>query len=120
MMLRAKKRFFVLSALFSLEFLSLGLLANGLFSWAAGHVPPLLNAAARINARAVTSDSRVKIDRVFVLEQYGESPAQPAGFITLRGNGEPSRRRAIAALRFAKIVLAPKISRYISKSVLNI
>ena len=119
-MSRAKKTLFVLSALFSLEFLSPGFFTNGSFSWTARHVPPLLNAAAHISARAVKLDSLVKIDCAFVLERYGEPTPQPEGFITARGNAEASRRSAIVAPLFVKIILAPKVSRYISKSVLNI
>jgi len=119
-MLCAKRTLFVLSALFSLEFLSLGFLTNGLFSWAGRHVPSLLNAASHINARAIKFDSTAKIDRTSVLEQCCEPIPHPDGFLATKGNAEASRRSVIVAPLFDKIVLAPKVSRYISKSVLNI
>ena len=119
-MSRAKKTLFVLSALVSLEFLPLAFLTNGLFFWTARHVPPPLNAASHIHARAIKLNSLVKIDLASVLGRYGEPTPQSEGFVTARGNHEASRRSAIVAPLFVKVILAPKVSRYISKSVLNI
>ena len=119
-MSRAKKTLFVLSALFSLEFLSLGFFTNGIFSWTARHVPPLLNAASHTNARAVKLDSPVRTDGRFVFEKYGELTPRSAGFLTAKENAEFRLRSVmVVPLRF-RIILAPKVSRYIAKSVLNI
>ena len=119
-MSRAKKTLFVLSALFSLEFLSLGFFTNGIFSWTVRHVPPLLKAAPYTHDSAVKLDSPAKSDSRFVLERYAELTPDSAGFLTANENAEFSLRNLrVVPLRF-RIILAPKVSRYISKSVLNI
>jgi hypothetical protein len=119
-MSRAKKTLFVLSALFSLEFLSLGFFTNGIFSWTARHVPPMLKAARHSPDSAVKLDSPAKTDSRFVLERYAEQTPRSAGCLTANENTEFSPRNLrVVPLRF-RIILAPKVSRYISKSVLNI
>jgi hypothetical protein len=119
-MSRVKQQLSALSVLFSLEFLSLGFFANGTFSWSTQHVPPLLKAASHAHARAVKLDSPAKPDGRFVFESSGE-PTSPSGvFLTAKENVGISLRSFVVSPLFFRIILAPKVSRYISKSVLNL
>lgn len=119
-MLRAKKTLFVLSALFSLEFLSLGFFTNGIFSWTAWHVPPLLKAAPARPNRAVELNSSAKTDSRFVFEKYVEPTPGFADVLIANANGKFFLKRSRVVPLHFRIILAPKVSRYISKSVLNI
>lgn len=119
-MLRAKKTLFVLSALFSLEFLSLGFFTNGIFSWTARHVPPLLKAASHTHDSAVKVNSPAKTDSRLVFERYAEPTPDAGGFVTAKQSAGAYLRSVIVVPLFVRIILAPKVSRYISKSVLNI
>lgn len=119
-MSRVNKNIAALAILFSFEFLSLGLFTNGIFSWTNQHVPPLLKAASHANASAVKLDSPAKTDRRFGLETYDDLTPRSRGFLTVKENaGFSLRSFLVVPLRF-RITLAPKVSRYISKSVLNI
>jgi len=119
-MSRVKKTLFALAVLFSLEFLSLGFFTDGIFSWTNQHVPPLLEAASHANASAVKLDSLAKTDRRFALERCDDATPRSRGFLTVKENAEFSLRSfMVVPFRF-RIILAPKVSRYISKSVLNI
>jgi hypothetical protein len=119
-MSRVKKKPLALSVLFSLEFLSLGLFTNGTFSWTNQYVPPLLKAASHTDASAVKLDSPAKTDGRFVFESSGE-PTSPSGvFLTAKENIGISLRSFVVSPLFFRNILAPKVSRYISKSVLNI
>jgi uncharacterized membrane protein YedE/YeeE len=116
----AKKTLFVLSVLFGVEFFSLGFSAKGIFSWTARHVAPLLQAAPHTHDSAVKLESPAKSDGHVVFEKYAELTPDSAGFLTGNGNADFSLRNSrVVSLRF-RIILAPKVSRYISKSVLNI
>jgi len=118
-MSRVKKTALALSVLFSLEFLFLGLSTNGT-SWTNQYVPPLLKAAAHTDARAVRLDSPAKTDGRFVLERYSESTPRSGSFLTAKENTEVPLRSFVIARLFFRIILAPKVSRYIFKFVLNI
>jgi len=119
-MSRVKKTALALSVLFSLEFLCLGLFTNGTFSWTNQYVTPLLKAAAHTDARAVRLDSPAKTDGRFVLERYSESTPRSGSFLTAKENTEVPLRSFVIARLFFRIILAPKVSRYIFKSVLSI
>ena len=118
-MSRVKKKLSVLSVLFSLEFLSLGFFTNGTFPWST-HVPPLVKAASHTHARAVKLDSPAKTDGRFALERYSEHTPRSGVFLTTKENAGVSFRRSMVVPLFFRIILAPKVSRYIFKSVLNI
>src|SRR5437867_4139901 len=119
-MSRVKKTALALSVLFSLEFLSLGFFANGTFPWSTQHVLPLLKVASHTDAGAVTLDSPAKTDGRFVLERYSESTPRSGSFLTAKENTEVPLRSFVIARLFFRNILAPKVSRYIFKSVLNI
>ena len=117
-MSRVKKKLSVLSVLLSLEFLSLGVI-NGSFSWSNQHLPPSLNAASYMDGKAAKLDSPPKIEGRFV-ERYGELTPRSGDFLTAQKNAGVSHRSFIVVPLFFRINLAPKVSRYIFKSVLNI
>jgi len=119
-MSRVKKQLSALSVLFSLEFLSLGFFANGTFSWSTQHVLPLLKVASHTDAGAVTLDSPAKPDGRFVFESSGEPTSSSGVFLTAKENVGTSLRSFVVSPLFFRSILAPKVSRYISKSVLNL
>jgi len=107
-------------ALFSLESLSRGFFNDGAFSWTTQHRPPLLKLASHANASAVKLDSPAKTNGRFVLERDGELTPHSGGFLTAIENAGVSLQNFIVVPLFFRITLAPKVSRYIFKSVLNI
>ena len=119
-MSRVKKTALALSVLFSLEFLFLGLFTDRTFSWANQYVSPLLKEFLHTDAGVVTLDSPTKTDGGFVLERYGELTPRSGGFLAAKENVGISFRSFVVSPLFFRITLAPKVSRYISKSVLNL
>ena len=117
-MSRVKKKLVALSALFALEFLSLGFFTNGTFSWATHYVPRLLKATLYAHGRAAKLDSPARADGAFVLESSGEPIPSSGVFLTTKENVGISHRSFVVSPLFFQIILAPKVSRYISKSVL--
>jgi hypothetical protein len=120
LMSRVKKILLASLAFFSLESLSPGFFNDGAFSWTTQHVPPLLKAASRANASAVKLDSPAKTNGRFVLERDGELTPHSGGFLAAIEKAGVSLRNFIVVPLFFRITLAPKVSRYIFKSVLNI
>ena len=116
-MSRVKKTALPLSVLFSLEFLFLGLFANETFSWTNQYVPPLLKAASR-NAGIVKLDSPAKTDGASVLESYGEVTPRSGGFLAANDTAEVFLQSFIVVPLSFRFIPAPKVSRYLSKSVL--
>ena len=120
-MSRMKKILFGVSVLFGVEFLCLAFFTYGNFSWTNQHIPPLLKAAQHVNIDAVKLDSPAKTDGRFVREMSDEpTPLRSAGFINANENAEFPLGSFIPVPHRFRTILAPKVSRYISKSVLNI
>lgn len=117
-MSRMKKRLFALSVLLGVEFLSLGFFTTGTFSRGTHYVPPLLTATSHAHARAAKLDSLARPDSHFVLESSGEPIPSSGVFLTTKENGGISYRSSAVSSFFLKSILAPKVSRYISNSVL--
>src|SRR5919107_216952 len=117
-MSRVKKQFSVLSVLLSLVFLFLGFFINGTFSWSNQHPPPSLKAASHMDGKAVKLASPAKVEGGFV-ERSGELTPRSGDFLTAKKNAGVSHRSFIVVPLFFSINLAPKVSRYILKSVLN-
>ena len=115
-----KKILFAASVLFSAEFLCLPFLTYGIFSSTVQRIPSLLKTASHSNASTVNLDSPSKIDRRFVLEVSGQLTPVADGFLSARANAQYPFRRSIAVPHRFRTTLAPKVSRYIAKSVLNI
>jgi hypothetical protein len=117
-MSRDKKTALALSVLFSLEFLFLGLFPNGTFAWTNQYVPPLLKAASHMDAGVVKLDSPAKTDGASVLESYGEVTPRSGGFLAANETVEVFFQSFIVVPLSFRFILAPKVSRYLSKSVL--
>ena len=115
-MSRLKKKLVALAVVFSVGFLSLGFFANGAFSRAA--LSPLNTSHA--NLSAIKLASLAKTAGCFVFKEYDELTPRSGNFLTAKETAQFSLRRyTVVPFRF-RIILAPKVSRYISKSVLNI
>ena len=115
-MSRVKKKLAALAVLFSLEFLSLSLFTSGTFSWTNQLIP----AAVDTDVSTLELDSPVKTDGGVVLETNGEPTSQSAAFFIVTENSGIFIRNFVFGRLFFRITLAPKVSRYISKSVLNL
>jgi hypothetical protein len=105
-------------ALLSLESLSLSLFTKGVFSQTARPFAPLLNTASHDHAGAGKIDFPATTAAHFDLQIFGELMPRPAGFLTAKENVSP--RSVIVVRHFPTMIFAPKVPRYISKSVLNI
>ena len=119
-MSRTKKILFAASVLFSAEFLCLPFLTYGIFSSTVQRIPSLLPAASHSNANTVKLDSPAKTERRFVLEMSDQVTPRSGGFLSARTNAEFPFRRSMAVPHRFRTTFAPKVSRYIAKSVLNI
>ena len=117
-MLRVKKPLFLGSVLLSLEFLSLGFFINLTFAWSNQHVPPLVTAMPLVDASPVRLASPAKTDGNLVLETDGEITPRSGGFLTTIAPAQVLLRSIVAVPFSFRIILTPKVSRYISKSVL--
>ena len=115
-----KKILLAALVLLSLEFLSLGLFTNGIFSRTAEPIPPLQKAASHGDANAAKLDVPATTAAVFVLETYGELTPRSGGFLTVKETAGVSPRSVIVVPHCFRMIFAPKVSRYIAKSVLNI
>ena len=106
--------------LLSLQFLSHGLFANGAFSRATQAMPPVLKSVTHANAGRAKSAFPAGTAGRSLLDTSGERTPRPAGFLKAKENAGILPRSFIAVGSFLAMTLAPKVSRYISKSVLNI
>jgi hypothetical protein len=115
-----KKLLFVGSFLLSVEFLSLGFFINLTFAWINHHVSPLLTAILPVDASPVRFDSPANTDGRFIAKKDREITPRSGGFLTTT---EPAqvflRNRVIIPYSF-RIIITPKVSRYIAKSVFNL
>jgi len=117
-MSRVKKTLFVGSVLLSLEFLSLGFFIIRTFAWSNRHGPPLGTTTRPVDVSPVRLDSPAKTNGSFVLENDGEITARSEGFLTAIEPAQVFLRSIVAVPFYFRIILTPKVSRYISKSVL--
>jgi hypothetical protein len=114
------KKTVTVSAVLILEFLSLSLFTNRIVSSAKAYVPPLLHTPSHTEARVARLDSPAKTDGGFVFESYGEPTPRSGVFLNAEENREISVRSFLVRPLFFSIILASKVPRYISKSVLNL
>jgi len=117
-MSRVNKILVAWAVLFGLEFISLGLATHGTFSWTNQYIPPLLEAASHTNFWV--AELYAKTNDGFVHEGYGEPTAQSEVFLTAKENLGISVPSFVVSPLFFRIILTPKVPRYISKSVLNL
>jgi hypothetical protein len=114
-----KKILWASLVLLILECLSLGVFINGTFSRTPQPIAPVLRAASHIDSGAAKFESHAKTAVRFVLEMYGELAPRSPAFLTAKEIGAVSLRRFIFVPLF-RVILAPKVSRYVTRSVLNI
>jgi hypothetical protein len=109
-MSRAKNKLVALAVRLSLEFLPLGLLANGSLSWASQHFPRLLRAASHAPASAVKHYAPAKTDSGLVLKDYDEQTRRSGNFLTAKRAAQFSPRSfSLVPFRFKRL-LAPRVS----------
>lgn len=106
--------------LLSLQFLSQTLFANGGSLSVTLPATPLLTAASHIRASAAELSSPAETDGRFILEGLSEPTPRSGAFLAAKEAVRGSPRGFIVRTIFGGLILAPKVSRYLSKSVLNI
>jgi hypothetical protein len=119
-MLRMNKKLSSISIFLALPLLAPGFFTHGTFSRSTHYFRPLLKAASHSDARAAAFDSRANTDSRFDVEEYGEPAPRSDDFLSAKENTQARFRSFILVRSLSRILLAPKVSRYISKSVLNI
>ena len=114
-MSRVNKKIAALAVLFGLEFLFVGLFTNGTVSRTNQYIPPppkdVLHTDVRVTA---------KTNGGFVLESYGEPIPQSEVFLTAKENSGMFVRSSVVGPLFSRVIVTPKVPRYIAKSVLNL
>src|SRR5262249_44594809 len=118
-MSRVKKKLAAVAVFFTLELLSLGLFTNGTFSWSNQHIL-VTTKTDTTTSTTLKLSSPAKRDDAFVFRSYGEPTRRFGIFLTAKESLGISARSFVASPLFCRIILAPKVSRYISKSVLNL
>ena len=113
------KRLAALGVMFGLHALSLSLFSSGIFSWSNQYDSTLLKAASRTDA-GVTLETPAKTDDGFVLKGYDEPTPRSGIVLTAKESSGISVRSFVVNPFFFRITFAPKVSRYVCKSVLNI
>ena len=113
---RVKKQLFTLSVLFSFGFMFLGFFAYGTFSWTTQHVSRSLKAAPCADASVVKQYSPAESGSRVDLKTYDQPTPRSEKFLT----ADVSLRSFTIVPPHYRVTLAPKVSRYIAKSVLNI
>jgi hypothetical protein len=119
-MSRLKNILFATAVLLILENLFFGFSINRIFPWSRQHVSTLLNTVGRIDATAAKLDSAPKIYSQFVLKADGEVAPGAQASVTAKESAGVSHRSFFIIAPCCRNILAPKVSPYISKSVLNI
>lgn len=104
----------------SLVFLSPNLFTNGAIDWSARPVTALPKAASHDVAGNAAIEIPATTAAHFILEIYGELPPRSESFLTASENAGVPARSVIVVPHLFTVIFAPKVSRYISKSVLNI
>ncbi len=118
-MSRFRKILLVLLILLSPQFLSQGLSITKKFT-IDQPAAPWFKAASHSHAGAAEIRSATQTDRREVFEIYGELPPRWAAALTAREKASLSPRSFTVLTVFDASMLAPKVPRYISNSVLNI
>jgi hypothetical protein len=114
-MSRMKNKVAALAVLVGIELLSLGLFTSGT-SWGNQYT----TAAAQIDASDVKLGPPATTAGGLVLGSYIEPTPRSGVFLTAKEKPGMFVRSFVVSPAFFQIILAPKVSRYISKSVLNL
>lgn len=119
-MARIKKTLFAGSVLLGLEVLSLAVFIAGSFAWSHRHVPALLSAITPVDATPVRLHSPAKRDGGIVLEKDGETAPDSGCLFAATESARLFFRSPAAVPACLRTIFTPKVSRFISKSVLNL
>ncbi len=119
-MSRGKKILVALWLCLGLQFLFGALFAHGVFAGRSRYVPSGPGVASPTDAKKVDLSSPRNNDAEFVFGTCGELTRQSAGFLSARDTAEIYFQNCCAALMPYTVTLAPKASRCIIKSVLNL
>ena len=113
-MSRRKQTLTAFAIVLSVECLCLGLVANRSFA-RNGATPSLLKAAARACSREAKLAAAKKPDAAFPDASLGDGSPD---FSSAKTNVEIGCRSGVSARTFLRTFITPKVSRYISNSVL--
>jgi hypothetical protein len=119
-MSRATGKLAVFYVLFCLEFIPSAFFADGILAARTLHVSPLLTSAPKSDAAPFELGSPAEADGRFGFERYGEPTRRAGDFLTERNRPRLIQRSLPVVPRLFRITLAPKVSRCIRHSVLNI
>jgi hypothetical protein len=120
-MSRARIILWALLVVVSLQFLSQGFLKNGSFAPTDQPFAPLIKTVSDTPVGAAKLGFPATTAGRFVLDMYGELTPRSGDFLSAKQPAVISPRSFIVIPPFVRMmILAPKVSRYISKSVLNI
>jgi hypothetical protein len=119
-MSRVKTILLAALVLLSLEFLSPSPFTNRVFYRSAQPIPVKLTPISHNVAGAAKIDIPATTAADLVLEMYGELTPRSGSVLVSNENAGVARRSVIVVPHVFIVILAPKVSRYISKSVLNI
>ena len=120
-MSRAKKTLFVGSVLFGLEFLTLAVVFGRISAWSHQRLSALPKTAApSVDAPPVGVNAPAHSDGSVVLATFGESTPDLGRLFAITERAPLFFQSRPAVPACFKLVLAPKVSRHIFKSVLNI
>ncbi len=119
-MARVKKIWVAGSVLLSLEVLSLAVLLGTGFACCDQVGPALLTAVPSVNTSAVRLDLPVKNADSFIFEKDGETTPDSGCLLAGTKPAQVFFRSHAASPACFKVVFTPKVSRCISKSVLNL
>lgn len=119
-MSRVKKILWTLWLCLILEFLLACFLWQGAFSGRSRYIASPSSATSPADAKSVKLDSPLRIDARFVFDERDELTRLSGHFLTARNLTASFFRSCRVALMPSTIILAPKVSRCIFKSVLNL
>ena len=106
--------------LLSLGFISVSLLIQGPFARTAQSIPPLQKATSLGDASSAKIGFPAPPAAYFAPEMFGDLTRSSKDFSTAKEIARVLPRSVVVVRHFPITVSAPKVSRYISKSVLNI
>jgi hypothetical protein len=119
-MRRVKKTLSLGSVFLGLEFLALAVFGSPSFAWTNQHFSALLSAIRSLHVPTVRLDSPVKNDGSNLFEKDVKTTPDSGLFLAATERAQAFLRIAIVAPACFKVILTPKVSRCISKSVLNL
>jgi hypothetical protein len=115
-----KKIFLAALILSSVDLLSLSFFTNDIFARTPPPFLPRLKTTARGGAHAAKMDLSALIATRAILAMDGELTPRSLGFFTVIENRGVTPRSLVVVRYFLTMIFAPKVSRYVANSALNI